>query len=63
MFRAPWVKGLLGVFDFVELIKEKGYSPIIKDIYGQEHDVIAEDIRIIFTKSQFKMYKFYDSWD
>lgn len=36
---------------------------IITDIYGQDHDVIAEDIRIIFTKSQFKMYKFYDSWD
>ena len=63
MFRAPWVKGLLGVFDFKKFIEVNNCLPIITDIYGQEHDVIAEDIRIIFTKSQFKMYKFYDSWD
>ena len=63
MFRAPWIKGLLGVFDFVKFIKVNNYSPIIKDIYGKEHDVIEENIQIIFTKSQFKMYKFYDSWD
>ena len=63
MFRAPWVKGLLGVFDFKKFIEINNCSPIITDIYGQEHDVIAEDICIIFTKSQFKMYKFYDSWD
>ena len=63
MFRAPWVKGLLGVFDFIQFILENNYSPIITDIYGKDHNVIDEDIRIIFTKSQFKMYKFYDSWD
>lgn len=63
MFRAPWVKGLLGVFDFRKFIEVNNYSPIITDIYGKEHDVIAEDIQIIFTKSQFKMAKFYDSWD
>ena len=63
MFRAPWVKGLLGVFDFIKFIKLNNYSPIITDIYGEPHNVIKEDIRIIFTKSQFKMYKFYDSWD
>lgn len=62
MFRAPWVKGLLGVFDFRKFIEVNNYSPIITDIYGKEHDVIAEDIQIIFTKSQFKMYKYYDSW-
>ena len=63
MFRAPWIKGLLGVFNFKKFIEVNNCSPIITDIYGQDHDVIAEDIRIIFTKSQFKMYKFYDSWD
>lgn len=56
MFRAPWIKGLLGVFDFRKFIKVNNYSPIIKDIYGQEHNVISEDIQIIFTKSQFKMH-------
>lgn len=63
MFRAPWIKGLLGVFDFKELIEVNGYSPIILDIYGKEYNVIDEDIQIIFTRSQFKMYKYYDSWD
>lgn len=63
MFRAPWIKGLLGVFDFIKFIKVNNYSPIIKDIYGEEHDVIKENIQIVFTKSQFKMAKFYDSWD
>ena len=63
MFRAPWIKGLLGVFDFRKFIEYHNCSPVITDIYGKEHDVIKEDIKIIFTKSQFKMYKYYDSWD
>ena len=63
MFRSPWVKGLLGVFDFRKFIEVNNYSPIIVDVYGKEHNVIEEDIQIIFTKSQFKMAKFYDSWD
>lgn len=56
MFRAPWIKGLLGVFDFREFIKEKEFSPVITDIYGKEHNIINEDIQIIFTRSQFKMH-------
>lgn len=63
MFRAPWIKGLLGVFDFKHFIEVNGCSPIITDIYGKEHNIIREDIQIIFTMSQFKMYKYYDSWD
>ena len=63
MIRLPWVKGLLGVFDYRKFIEVNGCSPVIKDIYGKEHDVIEEDIQIIFTKSQFKMWKYYDSWE
>lgn len=63
MVRLPWVKGLLGSFDFARFIEENGCSPIIRDIYGAEHDVIAEGIQVIFTKSQFKMWKYYDSWE
>lgn len=63
MVRAPFIKGLLGVFDFRRFIEEKGYSPIITDMYGKEHDIIAEDIQIIFTKSQTKMHKYYRDWD
>lgn len=63
MVRLPWVKGLLGSFDYVKFIKENNCSPVIKDIYGKEHNVIDEGIQIIFTKSQFKMWKYYDSWE
>ena len=63
MVRLPWVKGLLGAFDYVRFIRENNCSPIIKDIYGKEHNVIDENIQIIFTKSQFKMWKYYDSWE
>lgn len=63
MVRLPWVKGLLGVFDFRRFIEYHDCDPVVKDIYGVEHDIIKEDIQVIFTKSQFKLWKYYDSWD
>lgn len=64
MVRMPWVKGLLVTFPFDKFIKEKcGGEATVTDIYGNEHQIIEEDIRYIFTKSQFKLWKFYDSWD
>ena len=64
MVRMPWVKGLLVTFPFDKFIKEKcGGEATVTDIYGNEHKIIGEDIRYIFTKSQFKLWKFYDSWD
>ena len=64
MVRAPWIKGLLVYFPFDKFIQEKcDGKAIVTDIYGQDHDILAEDIRYIFTKSQFKMYKFYQSWE
>ena len=62
MVRLPFVKGLLGVFKFDKFIEKNQCSPIIKDIYGVEHDIIKEDIQVIFTKSQFKFYGYYQSW-
>lgn len=64
MVRAPWIKGLLVYFPFDKFIQEKcDGRAIVKDIWGQEHDILAEDIRYIFTKSQVKLYKYYSSWD
>lgn len=68
MVRAPWVKGLLSPFDFVKFIREADERDpsrnhaLITDIYGQEHDVVKERIEVIFTKSQFKMWKYFPSW-
>lgn len=69
MIRLPWVKGLLAVFPFDRFIREADKQDpsvqhgVVKDIYGVEHDVLKEDIQVIFTKSQFKMYKYYSSWE
>lgn len=64
MVRLPWIKGLLVTFPFDKFIQEKCEGKaIVTDIYGQEHDVLAEGIKYIFTKSQFKLYKYYQSWD
>lgn len=63
MVRLPWIKGLLGVFDFRKFIEYHNADPIIRDIYGREHNVIEEDIQVIFMKSQFKMWNHYSSWD
>ena len=61
MFRGPYHKGLLSPFDFIRFCQEHGVKPVIKDFWGQEHDLIAEDIQIIFCESQFKMAKLYKS--
>jgi len=63
MVRLPWVKGLLASFDFVKFIKEYNCSPIITDIYGKEWNILNDDINIIFTESQFKMFKYYSNWE
>lgn len=65
MCRMPWVKGLMVQFSFDEFIKE--YCPdddcTVYDIYGTPHKIIAEGIRYIFTKSQFKLAKYYADWN
>lgn len=61
--RLPWIKGLLTYFNVIEYCKEKGYSTKVIDIKGKEWDIIEDDIKIIFTKSQFKLHNFYDSWE
>ena len=63
MLRLPWVKGLLASFDFVKFIREKKASPVVTDIYGQTWDILKDDIQIILTESQFKMHRYYDSWE
>lgn len=62
MVRLPWVKGLLVPFDFRKFAEEnKAFK--VTDIYGKEWDVVKDDVQIIFTKSQFKMWKYYSSWE
>jgi len=66
--RLPWIKGLLVPFEFDKFLdnynsKGKGTQyGMVTDIFGKKHDVLNDGIEIIFTKSQFKMYKYYASW-
>lgn len=57
--RLPWFKGILCPVDYKKYIKENKLNTKVTDIYGKEYDIIKDDIRVIFTKSQFKMWKFY----
>ncbi|AEY66615.1 hypothetical protein [Clostridium sp. BNL1100] len=60
MVRLPWVKGLLGVWNIKRWCKsENGGNYMVKDIFGSEFDVLKDNIQIIFSKSQFKMWKYY----
>jgi hypothetical protein len=63
MVRLPFIKGLLGSFDYKKFIQDNNCSSKVIDIWGKEYDIFEDDIQIIFTKSQLKMYKYYDSWD
>ena len=63
MVRLPFIKGLLGSFDYKRFIKEYNLSPKIKDIWGKEYDIFEDNIQVIFTRSQFKMADYYDSWE
>ena len=62
MVRAPWIKGLLTSFDFMRFCKETGAKPVLKDVWGDYHDLVKENIQIIFCKSQFKLAGYYDNW-
>lgn len=62
--RGGYFKGCLFPFDFVKFIHSReDSSSKIKDIYGDEVDVIEQGIKVIFTGSQFKMWKYYKDWE
>ena len=63
MVRLPWIKGMLAVCDFKRFIIENNANPKIKDIYGETYDIIEDNVKVLFFKSQFKMYKYYKDWD
>lgn len=59
ILRAPWCKGLVVNFDFKKYFMENGVTKIT-DVYGQEYDV--ENIDILLSTSQFKMWKAYKKY-
>lgn len=61
MVRLPWIKGLLSSFPYDKFIKKFNCDGKVKDIYGKEWDILKDGIEVIFTKSQFKMNKYYQN--
>lgn len=63
ILRAPWCKGLVVAFDFKGYCSEYEVTRI-KDVYGKLHNI--DDIDVLLSASQFKMWKAYrehGGWD
>lgn len=69
MVRLPWIKGLLTPCDFIKFCKTERTNVLdntrykIIDFWGKEHDLVEEDIQVVFTESQFKAIKYYKDWE
>lgn len=61
--RSGYFKGAMFPFDFRQFSCEVAHNAKILDAWGNEVDVEENDIRFIFTTSQLKMWKMYDSWE
>jgi hypothetical protein len=59
--RSAFIKGMLVTFDFHKFASDVAKTNKIIDYYGKEWDI--NDIDILLSVSQFKMYKQYKSWD
>ena len=62
MVRMPWLKGLLVPTPFDKFC-EKYNKSLVVDIYGKEWDLLKDEIEVVFTKSQFKTWSYYSSWE
>lgn len=62
MIRLPWVKGLMTPTNYIKFCEEyrEGDFSIV-DIYGKSWDLKSDNIHYVFTKSQFKMWKYYEN--
>ncbi|TDL92081.1 hypothetical protein E2R55_03170 [Vibrio vulnificus] len=63
-FRAPGFKGLCIPFPIHKFIKEvaKKDDCTVTDVYGKDWNIIGDNIKYIFTESQFKLAKYYSNW-
>lgn len=61
--RGGFIKGAMFPFDFRKFAREVANNTVITDAWGNIHDIEQEDIRFIFTDSQLKLRKKFNSWD
>ena len=61
--RLPWIEGRLEPFPFDAFLRARGQAGrTVRDIYGKAHDVLAEGVQVIFTRSQFRLWRCYACW-
>lgn len=61
IIRSSFIKGMLTVFDFHKFASEVANTSTITDYYGKEWNI--DEIDVLLSISQFKMYKYYSSWE
>ena len=61
IIRSSFIKGMVTVFDFHRFSEEIAGTDEIIDVYGNKYKI--KDIDILLTVSQFKMWKYYKSWE
>lgn len=61
IIRSSFLKGCLVTFDFHKFAEEIAQTDKIVDYYGDEWNI--NEIDVLISISQFKMYKYYSSWD
>lgn len=54
IIRAPYLKGLITVFDLEKFANEVSKKLTFKDIYGKEHDI--RNVDLIISESMFKLF-------
>ena len=60
VLRNAFCKGLVATFDFHRFAREVAHSDELTDIWGEKYH--CDDIDIILTQSQFKLWSAYKSW-
>ena len=61
--RSGYFKGAMFPFDFRTFATEIAHNTVILDAWDNPVDIEEQDIRFLFTTSQLKMWKMYDSWE
>ena len=60
IIRSAYIKGLVVPFDFHKFAHGVAQTDKIKDVWGKSYNI--DDIDVILTVSQFKMWKMYENW-
>ena len=58
--RHVYIKGMVCVIDFHKFAREVAKKSVVTDVWGNDVDI--NDVEMIITQSQFKLWSAYNSW-